>query len=184
MDADALYIVDKDRNVIRNLAKSTSNLTGASESGQLANNNSMYVGNPAPISSVADAAVFAQGAKTFKTEAPMLVRDIKSVPGQPQDNFAVKSKTNADSIGTKKTRQKHQVSTRVMVLNSIKTLNEPGGSSLQKIKKFIYANYDVNRRRVNFFIRRYLKKAYVSGELVQKKRKPFNIHRKFQIAHT
>ena len=59
--------------------------------------------------------------------------------------------------------------TSEMVLNTIKELNERKGSSLQAIKKHIAATYQVNSDKLAIFIRNYLKKAVVSGELTQTK---------------
>jgi hypothetical protein len=58
-----------------------------------------------------------------------------------------------------------------MVANAIKSLKERGGSSLQAIKKYIAANYKVDSEKLSPFIKKYLKAAVVSGELVQTKGK-------------
>lgn len=59
--------------------------------------------------------------------------------------------------------------TSEMVVNAIKSLKERGGSSLQAIKKYITANYKVDSEKHAPFIKKYLKSAVVTGELVQTK---------------
>lgn len=142
---------------LRNLAESISNLTGANEA---AIENSFTVPTPS--------------VPKIKTAKPKALRS-RAISTKRMD-------TTADSTDTTHSTRKRRIPTRVMVLNAIKTLNEPAGSSLRKIKSFVYTNYDVHRPRIDLFIRKYLKKGYLSGELIQKKRKPFNINRKFQIA--
>ena len=61
--------------------------------------------------------------------------------------------------------------TSEMVVNAIKSLKERGGSSLQAIKKYIAANYKVDSEKLSPFIKKYLKAAVASGELVQTKGK-------------
>jgi hypothetical protein len=50
-------------------------------------------------------------------------------------------------------------------------LKERGGFSLQAIKKYISANYKVDSEKLSPFIKKYLKTAVASGELVQTKSK-------------
>jgi len=57
--------------------------------------------------------------------------------------------------------------TSEMVANAIKSLNEPNGSSLLAIKKYIAANYAVDTEQLSPFIKDYLKMAVAAGELVQ-----------------
>jgi hypothetical protein len=73
---------------------------------------------------------------------------------------------------TKKPRTKpvHPRSSE-MVVNAIKSLKDRGGSSLQAIKKYIAANYKVDSEKLSPFIKKYLKTAVASGELVQTKGK-------------
>jgi hypothetical protein len=73
---------------------------------------------------------------------------------------------------TKKPRTKPvHPRTSEMVVNAIKSLKERGGSSLQAIKKYIAANYKVDAEKLSPFIKKYLKAAVASGELVQTKGK-------------
>ena len=73
---------------------------------------------------------------------------------------------------TKKPRTKPvHPRTSEMVVNAIKSLKERGGSSLQAIKKYIAANYKVDSEKLSPFIKKYLKSAVASGELVQTKGK-------------
>lgn len=61
--------------------------------------------------------------------------------------------------------------TSEMVGSAIKSLKERGGSSLQAIKKYISSNYKVDSEKLAPFIKKYLKAAVASGELVQTKGK-------------
>jgi hypothetical protein len=61
--------------------------------------------------------------------------------------------------------------TSEMVADAISSLKERGGSSLQAIKKYITANYKVDSEKLSPFIKKYLKTAVASGELVQTKGK-------------
>jgi hypothetical protein len=54
--------------------------------------------------------------------------------------------------------------TSEMVANSIKNLNERGGCSLQAVKKYIAANYQVDTEQLSPFIKEYLKTAVAAGE--------------------
>ena len=73
---------------------------------------------------------------------------------------------------TKKPRTKPiHPRTSEMVVNGIKGLKERGGSSIQAIKKYIAANYKVDPEKLSPFIKKYLKSAIASGELVQTKGK-------------
>jgi hypothetical protein len=61
--------------------------------------------------------------------------------------------------------------TSQMVQAAIKSLKERGGSSSQAIKKYIAANYKVDVEKLSPFIRKYLKNAVASGQLIQTKGK-------------
>ena len=61
--------------------------------------------------------------------------------------------------------------TSEMVGSAIKSLKERGGSSLQAIKKYVSSNYKVDAEKLAPFIKKYLKAAVASGELVQTKGK-------------
>ena len=74
-----------------------------------------------------------------------------------------KTKTSAEKSRIKPV-QRH---TSEMVVNAIKNLSEPGGSSLRAIKKYITANYEVDIEQMSPFINEYLKTAVAAGELVQ-----------------
>lgn len=80
--------------------------------------------------------------------------------------------TKKAKSSTKKPRAKPvHPRTSEMVSNAIKSLKERGGSSLQAIKKYISANYKVDSEKLAPFIKKYLKAAVASGELVQTKGK-------------
>ncbi|CAL1282307.1 unnamed protein product [Larinioides sclopetarius] len=61
-----------------------------------------------------------------------------------------------------------------MVVKSMTTLKERGGSSLQAIKKHISSEYKVDIDRLTPFIKKYLKSAVAAGTLVQTKGKGAN----------
>ncbi|CAH1407421.1 unnamed protein product [Nezara viridula] len=56
-----------------------------------------------------------------------------------------------------------------MVINAISTLRERKGSSLYAIKKFISSNYKVDVNKLSHFIKKSLKSAVTSGEIIQTK---------------
>ena len=75
--------------------------------------------------------------------------------------------TKKKKSSTKKTRNKPvHPRTSEMVRNAIISLKERGGSSLQAIKKIIAANYAVDLE-MSPYIKRYIKRAVSSGELLQ-----------------
>lgn len=59
--------------------------------------------------------------------------------------------------------------TSEMVMQAVKELGERGGSSLFAIKKYINLTYKVDTEKQAHFIKKYLKAAVASGELVQTK---------------
>ncbi|XP_055300266.1 histone H1-like [Sitodiplosis mosellana] len=61
--------------------------------------------------------------------------------------------------------------TATLVTGAIKALKERSGSSLQAIKKYIAQNDKVDADKLSPFIKKYLKKATASGNLVQTKGK-------------
>lgn len=95
------------------------------------------------------------------------------VQSQPVQRLPVKRRL----VVTKRAK-----STRQMVFKAIQDLAEPDGSSMAKIKRFVREHFDVNPKFIDMRIRKFLRKAYDDGELVQKKRKSFNINQKFRIA--
>lgn len=72
-----------------------------------------------------------------------------------------------------RTRNKRQhPSTSVMVGKALQEIgNNRNGISLQAIKKFVIANFNVNLPRINIFINKYIKAAVCSGVLIQTKGK-------------
>jgi hypothetical protein len=92
----------------------------------------------------------------------------ESVPAAANPTQAAPKKTKS----VKKPRGKPvHPRTSEMVGNAIRSLKERGGSSLQAIKKYIAANYKVDSEKLSPFIKKYLKSAVASGELVQTKGK-------------
>lgn len=86
-------------------------------------------------------------------------------------NPAQAAPKKAKSSGKKPRAKPVHPRTSEMVSNAIKSLKERGGSSLQAIKKYIAANYKVDSEKLSPFIKKYLKSAVASGELVQTKGK-------------
>ncbi|GFG31263.1 hypothetical protein Cfor_03267 [Coptotermes formosanus] len=92
---------------------------------------------------------------------------------------AATAATNVTQVPAKKTKSAGKKPrakpvhprTSEMVANAISSLKERGGSSLQAIKKYIAANYKVDSEKLSPFIKKYLKTAVASGELVQTKGK-------------
>ncbi|XP_067013975.2 histone H1-II-like [Anabrus simplex] len=80
--------------------------------------------------------------------------------------------TSAASGPAQKPRTKpvHPI-TCEMVGSAIKSIKKRGGSSQQAIKKYISANYKVDSEKLALSIKKYLKSAVASGELVQTKGK-------------
>jgi hypothetical protein len=83
--------------------------------------------------------------------------------------YSMKSATKKAKSSAKKKPRINPVQQRTseMVANAIKNLNEGRGSSLQAIKKYIAANYQVDTEPFSPFIKEYLKTAVAAGELVQ-----------------
>jgi len=76
--------------------------------------------------------------------------------------------TKKKKSSTKKPRNKAvHPRTSEMVRNAIISLKDRGGSSLQAIKKFIAANYAVDLDKMSPYLKRYIKRAVSSGELLQ-----------------
>jgi len=86
-------------------------------------------------------------------------------------NVAQVPQKKAKSSGKKPRVKPVHPRTSEMVANAISSLKERGGSSLQAIKKYIAANYKVDSEKLSPFIKKYLKTAVASGELVQTKGK-------------
>ncbi|KAJ9588605.1 hypothetical protein L9F63_028092 [Diploptera punctata] len=80
------------------------------------------------------------------------------------------SPKKAKSSGKKPRAKPAHPRTSEMVSSAIKSLKERGGSSLQAIKKYIAANYKVDPEKFAPFIKKYLKAAVASGELLCRRR--------------
>nr|XP_014091618.1 histone H1-I [Bactrocera oleae] len=80
------------------------------------------------------------------------------------------SKTKPMANGVSLPARLKNVSTEIMVLAAIRSLNERGGSSAIAIKKYVMNNYpQLDGPRTLKLIKNYIKKALVSGKLVQSK---------------
>jgi hypothetical protein len=90
-------------------------------------------------------------------------------PASAAANAGQSPSKKAKSSGKKSRAKPVHPRTSEMVGNAIKSLKERGGSSLQAIKMYITANYKVDAEKLSPFIKKYLKTAVASGELVQTK---------------
>lgn len=189
--------VSADLTLIKELARSICNLTGANDRYQVDSVNFSAVANPSSSSSSSNVPMenvtesvqttehivkSAEDAKNDEQIDTITTKKRRMATRVIQVNANESMDITADSTTTEVITKRRRIPTRAMVLNAIQTLNEPDGSSLRKIKRFIYSNYNVNSGHIDIFIRKYLKRAYLRGELIQKKRKPFNISRKFRIS--
>jgi len=77
----------------------------------------------------------------------------------------------AGGVAKKPKAKPNHPPTSEMVQSAIKALKERGGSSLQAIKKYISATYKIDADKLSPFIKKYLKGAVTSGQLVQTKGK-------------
>ncbi|XP_043462961.1 histone H1B-like [Leptopilina heterotoma] len=82
---------------------------------------------------------------------------------------AVKSPT-AQTSASKSKKSSHPPSSE-MVIAAVLNLKDRNGSTLQAIKKYITASYDVNMKTQARYITKYLKSAVESGVLIQTKGK-------------
>lgn len=71
----------------------------------------------------------------------------------------------------KKAHVERNPSTAKMVSSAIRTLDDRGGSSLQAIKKYLTSNYKIDAVKLAPYIKKYLKGAVISGQLIQTKGK-------------
>ena len=69
--------------------------------------------------------------------------------------------------------------TSKMVLKAISNLKEGGGSSMQAIKKYIAGNYKIDSHKMTLDIKKFLKAAVASGDLVKAKGKGTSCFFKF-----
>lgn len=95
--------------------------------------------------------------------------NVESAPAPANPSQAAQKKTKS-SVKKPRTKPVHPP-TSEMVGNAIRSLKERSGSSLQAIKKYITATYKVDSEKLSPFIKKYLKTAVASGELVQTKGK-------------
>lgn len=91
-----------------------------------------------------------------------------ATPAAPAPQASPKKSKAGGAAKKPRTKPAHP-RTSEMVWNAIKSLKERGGSSLQAIKKYIAANYKVDAEKHAPFIKKYLKTAVASGDLLQTK---------------
>lgn len=87
---------------------------------------------------------------------------------------AATPKKKAKSMAKKPKTVPSHPKVSAMVNDAITSLKERGGSSLQAIKKHISSHHKVDIDRLTPFIKKYLKSAVASGQLVQTKGKGAN----------
>lgn len=73
--------------------------------------------------------------------------------------------------------------TAKMVREAITKMGDKDGLGLRSIKKYLQDHFDIDSKSYAVHIRKYLKKAFENGELVQAGNASFNIHRKFKIGN-
>ncbi|CAL1282303.1 unnamed protein product [Larinioides sclopetarius] len=96
--------------------------------------------------------------------AAVAATPVSTTPKKKAKSGAAKSKANPPT----------HLKVSEMVVKSMTTLKERGGSSLQAIKKHISSEYKVDIDRLTPFIKKYLKSAVAAGTLVQTKGKGAN----------
>lgn len=104
---------------------------------------------------------------------PAIMSEETATASAPAAAPTPKKKAKATAAKKPKTAPSHPKVSE-MVVESISTLKERGGSSLQAIKKHITANNKVDIDRLTPFIRKYLRQAVENGTLVQTKGKGAN----------
>ena len=105
-----------------------------------------------------------------RTMADTSASGAASAAAAPPAEAGSPKKSKSGGSAAKKPRSKPaHPRTSEMVYNAIKSLKERGGSSLQAIKKYIAANYKVDSEKHAPFIKKYLKTAVSTGDLVQTK---------------
>lgn len=95
--------------------------------------------------------------------------EVTPAPSSPPKKVAKVPKSPA-ALKKPKAKATHPP-TGEMVVAAVKTLKERGGSSLQAIKKYLAANYKVDCEKLAPFIKKFLKSAVTSGQLLQTKGK-------------
>lgn len=70
--------------------------------------------------------------------------------------------------------------TRTVVLEAIRALNHPNGSSLYAIKKYCNENFKMNRRS-DYFIKKFIRAAVLSGLLTRTNQKRMGAAGSFKI---
>lgn len=99
-----------------------------------------------------------------------VLKKIKMVESAPVAVAAAPAKAKAPKAKRPASKPSHPPTSQ-LVNAAIRALKERSGSSLQAIKKYIALNDKVDADKLSPFIKKYLKKATVSGNLVQTKGK-------------
>lgn len=108
--------------------------------------------------------------RLFRVMADTSASGAASAAAAPPAEAGSPKKSKSGGSAAKKPRSKPaHPRTSEMVYSAIKSLKERGGSSLQAIKKYIAANYKVDSEKHAPFIKKYLKSAVSTGDLVQTK---------------
>lgn len=99
-----------------------------------------------------------------------VLKKIEMVESAPVAVAAAPAKAKAPKAKKPASKPSHPPTSQ-LVNAAIRALKERSGSSLQAIKKYIALNDKVDADKLSPFIKKYLKKATVSGNLVQTKGK-------------
>ncbi|XP_021201719.3 histone H1.1, embryonic-like [Helicoverpa armigera] len=73
------------------------------------------------------------------------------------------------SDGMLNTKPEKKLTTKIMINQALMDLNSRKGVSLYAIKKYIQEKYNVDTEKLNFHMKKYLKKAVEEGKIVQMK---------------
>lgn len=94
---------------------------------------------------------------------------LESSPTKAMDDSTnYMSNNSLNSEDSKPRKKRNRPRTSVMVHDAITKIGSAEkGASVQKIKKYIYANYNVGHKNIHYFINKYIKKAVKDGELIR-----------------
>ncbi|XP_063898005.1 histone H1-like [Helicoverpa armigera] len=67
------------------------------------------------------------------------------------------------------TKAEKKLTTKIMINQALMDLNSRKGVSLYAIKKYIQEKYNVDTEKLNFHMKKYIKKAVEEGKIVQMK---------------
>ncbi|CAB3236290.1 unnamed protein product [Arctia plantaginis] len=91
----------------------------------------------------------------------------KKMPKSPSEDL-LKKKQVKKNIETQKEDTK-KLSTKFMIHQALIDLKSRKGVSLQAIKKYLTEKYNVDTEKINYIIKKYIKKAVEEGTIIQTK---------------